>query len=254
MKKTARTNIIVTVIIATVLTVLLNYITGCDFPRGNPLDPKAYNYGLMDPENPELPVLQVTSFHSSQWFPLQDLFYLETLVSGASAETADSVYFVYSDTILFTMNLSGGQWHRSLESSSFLSANIYDLIGVPHYALLYFGTDEPIKTEESRLYRIIDEVPETVFPDNNVSVIPDFEFDWESSTVKFEFTYTISINFISTTGFVTEVDRIENISSDLTTYLYSEGLESGSYYWTLSIVDDFSNISRSKEAAFSVAP
>ena len=253
MMKITRSDCCITVKFITVCIILLIFVAGCEFPRGNPLDPKAYNYGLMEPEDPELPVLQVTSFHSSQWYPFQDLYYLEALVYGADAEDADSVNFVYRDTVFFSMNHSGDVWHQSLESASFLSENIFDLIGVQHYAVLYYGIDEPITTEESCLYRIIEEVPETIYPIENVTVSLDFELNWEPANVKYSFSYTLSINFVATSGYVSEIKRIENISSDLTSYLYSENLMNGSYFWTISIVDNFSNISRSKEAAFVVA-
>ena len=239
--------------IITAWLIILIIFTGCDFPRGNPLDPKAFNYGTADPQEPELPTLDITSFHSSQWYPLQEIYTMEVSVYGALAETADSVKFVYRDTVFFSMNLSGNIWHQSIESTSFQSENLFDLVGVDHHANLYFGADV-VSTEEACLYRIIEEVPGSLQPseDDTVSLSP--QFIWQSSEIKYFFTYRISINNVSTSGFVTEVARIEDILGDSTSYTYTDTLTPGSYYWTISIVDIYSNISRSLEAPFITAP
>lgn len=227
-------------------------VAGCDLPRENPLDPKACNYGLLTPEEPALPILQVVSFHCLQYYPQQEQYFLEAMVYDEGAENADSVKFVYADTVYYEMFLSGSKWRLSLESASYLSVNIFDLIGVPYDAILYYSGGDSVITDEACLLRIIEEIPEPIYPKDNVAISNNFEMSWEELSIKFDFTYTITVCFIAPSSYVTEIDRIEGLSDTLTAYTYSEDLMEGSYYWTLGIVDVYGNISRSKEAAFKI--
>lgn len=228
--------------------------TGCDMPRDNPLDPKSYNYGLQAPEETDLPILRLTSFHSSQWFPSEDIYTLEGYVSGTNAATADSVHLVMEDTLFYPMSLPGNEWRLSLESSSFISGNLFDLIGVSFHALLFYSGADTVCTEDAFLYRIIEEVPLTDEPSGNGIVSSTPVFIWFPAELRYSFSYKLTINHISTSGFITEAARIEGISGDSTSYSYLDSLSQGSYYWTISLVDVFNNISRSKEAAFTVIP
>ncbi len=226
----------------------------CGLPRDNPLDPDAYNFGAANPEEPELPLMQVSSYHSSQWFPAEDIFTLEVTVSGAQSETADSVCFIYNDTLGYVLNKSGNLWRLSLEASSLPAANIFDLIGVYFHSTVYSAADDSISTNDACLYRIIENVPFTDHPSGNETVSPSPVFTWLTSEIYFTYNYALTINHISTSGFVSQVAYIENIPADSTSYDYPSSLTAGNYYWTISIEDVFHNISRSKEAAFTVTP
>ena len=233
-----------------VISILLH---GCDLPRDNPLDPDAYNYGLCELPDTGTPVLSVTSFHSSQWFPSEDIISLEALVSGTASALADSVFLVYTDSLRYPMNRSGYEWRQSLESSDFFVLDLENLVGTAFRAVLYFEGNEEIYTNTSYLFRIIETVPETIQPDN-ITVTPLPEFTWEPVEEQFSISFLLTVYHISATSFVTEVGSIGSISSDSTSYSYTDSLETGYYYWTIAIADTFGNISRSKEASFSVIP
>lgn len=233
-----------------VALITLISISGCDWPRDNPLDPKGINYGIADPAIPELPVLSISSYHSSQWFPTEDFYTLELSVSGYLTDLADSVVFVYNDTTCFQMNRESEIWRTSIESSVFPNNSLADLIGVPYIAVLYRDQDTLSITGTAYLFRIIDDVPETDQPSGNIGVIPTPRFSWKPVYTNFSFTYTISVINISTSGFVTEVENISGIPPDLLAYTLTDSLPSGSYYWTVAIADTFGNTSRSREAAF----
>jgi len=233
---------------------IISLVASCDLPRDNPLDPKAYNYGINQPSEPELPLLELSSFHSSQWFPAEDIYAMEVTVSGASAGFADSVNLVYQDTIFYPLNKTGNLWRQCLESSSFPAESIFDLIGVSFYADLFFGLNDTVSTDYACLYRIIEEVPVTDRPAGNEIAPASPVFSWLPMNMPFSYTYAISLYHVSYTGFVTQIDYIQNISSDSTTFTYQDTLPAGSYYWTIALVDIFNNLSRSKEAAFTVAP
>ena len=227
---------------------------GCDLPRDNPLDPKSYNYGLQKPEETDLPQLYLTSFHSSQWYPSEDIFSLEGYLSGINTGFADSVHIVWEDTLFYPMSLSGNEWRLSLESSNLITGNLFDLIGVSFHGLLFYNGEDTICTDNAFLYRIIEEIPLTDEPSGNDIVSPTPVFSWFPAELKHFFSHNLTINHISTSGFVTEVACISGISSDSSSYNYQDSLSQGNYYWTISLVDVYENISRSKEAAFTVVP
>jgi len=230
------------------------YFNACDLPRDNPLDPDAYNYGAAEPVIPELPLMQLSSYHSSQWFPAEDIFTLEITVSGEQAVLADSVHFIYNDTLYNNLNKSGSLWRLPLETSLLPVENIFDLIGVYFRSTVYFNDGDSTITNEACLYRIIEPVPLTDHPSGNEAVSSSPVFTWLSSEIYFTYNYALTINHISTSGFVTLVANIQNLPADSLSYDYPGSLSAGNYYWTISIVDVFNNISRSKEAAFTVTP
>ena len=224
---------------------------GCDWPRDNPLDPKALNYGSAEPPDIVLPELQITSFHSLQWFPYGDYFSLEITVSGSNADLSDSVIFIYDDTTCYQLNRESEIWRLSLESSIFPDNSLSDLIGKPFHAVLYLDSDSLSASEEAYLFRVIDEVPVTLEPVNTY-VEPYPEFSWNPFEAQFSFTYKISIVHLSASGYGTEVESISDISSDSTSYVLTDSLPSGNYYWTIAVEDIFGNIARSIEAGFTV--
>jgi len=238
-------------VIAAVISGIISII-GCDWPRDNPLDPKSMNYGIADPAAPGSPVLSITSYHSSQWFPTEGFYTLELEVSGYLSDLADSVVFVYDDTTGFQLNRESEIWRASIESSVFPNNSLSDLIGVPYTAVLYQDHDTLSITDASYLFRIVETVPETGEPSGNDSVDQPIEFSWAPVYEVFSFTYRISIINISTSGFVTEVENISGIPKDSLAYTLSDTLPAGSYYWTVAIADTFGNTSRSREAAFMV--
>jgi len=227
-------------------------ISGCDWPRDNPLDPDGINYGITDPPDDPKPVMDITSFHSLQWYPSEEYYALEVEVSGNMTDMADSVIFVYDDTTCYQLTREGDIWRTSIESSIFPDNSLADLVGRPFISVLYHEADSICATEESYLFRVIETVPTTLQPSNNTEVSPTPEFTWLPVYENFFFTYLISIVNISTSGYATEVASIAGIPKDSTAYTLTEPLPSGSYYWTVAIVDNFGNKSRSKEAAFMV--
>jgi len=241
----------INIIILTALSTIL-LISGCDWPRDNPLDPDGINYGITNPPDDPKSVMDITSFHSLQWYPSEDYYALEVVVSGDMTDMADSVIFIYDDTTCYQLTREGDIWRTSIESSIFPGNNLADLVGIPFISVLFHENDSIAATEEAYLFRVINTVPNTVQPSNNVEVSPNPEFTWLPVYENFSFTYLISIVNLSTSGYATEVASIAGIPKDSTAYTLIDPLPSGSYYWTVAIVDNFGNKSRSKEATFMV--
>jgi hypothetical protein len=74
--------------------------------------------------------------------------------------------------------------------------------------------------------------------------------------VTFSFTYTLNMSRIDA-GISTPVWSVANVNSQISEYQYPGGgtaptLTPGNYAWTVTVVDEFGNYSRSKESSFVV--
>lgn len=227
---------------------------GCKLSRDNPLDPDAFNYGSMADDSSERPTLTISSFHSSQWFPTEDIYTLEALVEGYLSGIADSAVLIIDGINSFSMEKQDDKWRASIESSKLSVSSISDLIGIPIYATLRSNGDSLTSTDEAFLFRVIGTVPQAISPSGGISVNPRPEFSWIPLEEPFSFTYSLSIFHVSTSGFVSEVLTDDELPMDSSTHTLTDSLPPYTYYWTISIVDNLGNVSRSKEAAFTVNP
>ena len=102
------------------------------------------------------------------------------------------------------------------------------------------------------LTRIIGETPVAFSPANGDTTTDKFPtFRWQLPQFTFAFTQRIEV-FRLDAGFPTFVTSIGKISSEARSQRSFVRLSPGTYFWTISVVDDFGNISRSKEATFTI--
>jgi hypothetical protein len=181
-------------------------------------------------------------------------FFVAYLSSGSS--TPDTLFFpmAYSvSTRLFQVTIykyglptNTIQWlvNRPLQIKS------RDL----HYAINYsnpFYVSRVIENTATPTYPIMNtatSVKDTTGP------IPLLQ--WSPPDVTFNYTYSLAISRI-TSGVYTDVWSYTQLSSINNEFQFpgdnsGETLDSGEYVWTISVVDDFGNYSRSKEASFVV--
>ncbi len=102
--------------------------------------------------------------------------------------------------------------------------------------------------------RIIETGATPLYPkytDSTVTSTP--EFKWSAPSVSFNFTYTITV-VRQESGTETIKWSKEKLGSYLVSYPYPNvsPLQKGNYFWTISIVDEYGNISRSKQSPFIV--
>jgi hypothetical protein len=74
---------------------------------------------------------------------------------------------------------------------------------------------------------------------------------WSQVTLQFTYTYKLEL-FRLDQGVPTLLWSAANLSPFLSSFQYPGQLVTGTYYWTISVVDEFGNLSRSKEASFVV--
>jgi hypothetical protein len=99
--------------------------------------------------------------------------------------------------------------------------------------------------------RVIQDAPIPIVPTALDTASASPQFFWAQPTLLFPYTYKIEL-FRIDQGVPALVWSVSNLSSSLSDYQYTGQLVIGTYYWTISVVDEFGNLSRSKEASFVV--
>ena len=104
--------------------------------------------------------------------------------------------------------------------------------------------------------RVIDEEATPQYPSslNNDTTGGAPLLKWLAPTVTFAFTYTLTISRVDA-GVETVVWELPNLNSLLVQYQYpstATPLDPGDYTWSVTIVDEFGNLCRSKESSFVV--
>lgn len=208
-----------------------------------------------------LPVLSrpnVISSHISRWFPRPyDLFYIKFQVEVTDPDGANDISSVtigseeleLEDTLRFSAET--GFYQTMIDASTIDENNTGALIGRP----VMFSAEDKVghksASQPVRLLQIIHETPEAISPAGLQSVNSTPQLTWKALNPVFLFSYLVEINRTDV-PVLTQVWSQENIAATDTTITVSDSLETGRYYWTVSIVDEFGNFSRSKEAPFQI--
>ena len=150
-----------------------------------------------------------------------------------------------------------GSFNTTVSEEDFTEFNIHDIIGEP---ILFFVQDRSgyiVSSGPVQIARIIDETPVVLSPQGGTVVsVPDPDLTWVCEDIPYEFTYRIDV--VRTDDFVRNlITRLEDLDPAEVCGPAQEGrinvsLEQGEYVWTVSVVDNMGNASRSIEAGFVV--
>ncbi|MDX1429627.1 MAG: carboxypeptidase-like regulatory domain-containing protein [Rhodothermales bacterium] len=208
----------------------------------------------------------VNTAHISRWFPLEDLFQMELAVQASDTDGVfdlDKVWLEipslqFSDTLQVTP--TPGLFLRTLNATDLPSGTIHALLGSP---LQLHVRDQPqavVTSPTLQLVRVIDVTPEATdeafqfgtpnclqVQSGNTAAPP---VEWEEVFLPFPFEHQVEVIRVDP-GVETLVERITDISSD-STAVGVGAVPPGDYYWTVAVVDDFNNRSRSKQVGFCV--
>ena len=161
------------------------------------------------------------------------------------------------EQLVFTGNPGG--FNAFVSEDDFSGFNIHDIIGEQ---ILFFVQDRSGYTVSSnplQIGRIIEETPVVLSPQpGDVITVPDPDLTWVCEDIPFDFTYRIDLG--RNDGFLRNViTRIDGLDPEEVCDANQEALfnsnvslEQGEYFWTVSIVDELGNLSRSIEAGFVV--
>lgn len=164
-------------------------------------------------------------------------------------------------SVAFGDTLARGQiansWERifapdELKTTGGAGIDPYDLVGTAFHVIVTDAPGEIVTSPPFQLARVIVEEPYPLDPANGVTLTTGApQLKWQTPPLAFEHTFTLHVYKI-VSGFQALLLTIPGLPAGSNTAPYPGRLTSGSYFWTVTIVDRFGNSSRSKEATFQV--
>ncbi len=217
---------------------------------------------------PMLAEWTISTAHISRWWPLEDLFQIEITAVASDVDgifDLDKVWleipdFSFADTLSSTAEV--GTFAKTLPELGLPTTTIHSLLGRLMHISVRDKQDMTINSPSVQLVRVIDETPEAVdeafqtgpqdclIEQPGVGAVPLIE--WKPLFLPYSFTHRVDIVRVDA-GLETPVERIDDISSSQTT-AGAAPLPAGEYYWTVAVVDEFQNRSRSKQVGFCIIP
>lgn len=187
-------------------------------------------------------------------------FFLEIAATASDPDGANDVRrltlmasdFAFSDTLAPVGRT--GVWQRRFRADELPN------VPLPAWAghALHISVEDFLRQQTTAgpffISRVIQEAPETIAPvaDTVIKRTP-LRFIWKINPAAYPHTHEVEI-FRIDAGFPSFFAAIRRIAAGSNNAVYPGGLlpPSGQYFWTVKIVDEFGNWSRSKEAAFRV--
>lgn len=207
---------------------------------------------------PSLRVVSFRSIHISRWFPPDDLYLLEAVVLAEDADglsDLDRIWFeIPTRNFAFALSETAvaGRYEAAVTADSLPGGSLFALQGAE---MRVFADDDAGFQAESGphfLVRVIEYTPVALQPrgqENVGSATPTLV--WEDAALPYDYTYRLDV-VRDQANVQTVVKTIENIPQDDSSYTLETPLAPGTYFWTVAVVDEHGNRSRSKEAGFIV--
>lgn len=205
-----------------------------------------------------LPVIsgfEVKTAHISRWFPQTELFLLEVAAQVSDPDGVNDVALAYLeipaisflDTLLVTQE--PGIFRQNIVESRIPGRNLQNIIGLPIFLHVQDKVGFETVSTPKFIARIIEQTPVYESPFDDTLDVSNPVLSWRPMNLTFQFTYKVDI-FRVDQGIVNQVESIPGINAEEISVQVIQSLPPGDYFWTISVVDEFGNSSRSKEAAF----
>jgi hypothetical protein len=207
-----------------------------------------------------IPVVQTvlaTSAHVSTRASAADRYFLEIVADVQDPDGANDVKSVRLEipSVSFSDTLSRGtgasRWQRAFSPDDVPGIDLANLAGVSLSMVAQDFPGEQARPSSFFVARVVNEVPQPLAPIDVTLQENSPSFQWQMPVLSYAHTFRVEV-FRIDFGFPTFVTAISNIAQDMTSVSYPGRLSTGSYYWTVKMIDSFGNSSRSKEAAFQI--
>ncbi len=231
---------------------LVLLLLGCAAPHDNPLDPDS-KYYRPPQEEPTPPVFQVRvlSRHISRNFPATDFYSILPQLRGVSSQEADTVCVKFKAEPQLSLGYDSiwAYWGATLPGSSFGDPAGEAAVGWPFTFRVVMHGGIVYTAGPAYLARVITGTPALISPMDEDTVGAYPALNWEPYAAEFPFGFLATIIDISAADTIWVSSLMTEVEQSV---LVSDSLPVGEYYWTITVVDSFGNISRSKEGDFRV--
>jgi len=206
---------------------------------------------------PQFEQVSVRTRHISRWWPPDDLYFLEIQIQLNDADgpgDVEGAFFSFPDIALYDTLAPGentGEYSKRIEQKHLPGGRLQELIGSPLFLYARDRAGFVSRSGPHYLTRIIEELATPDSPKGLQTAPPRPTLRWIRSKGQYTFTYTADI-YRDDGGVVTQVWRLAGIPATDDSVQVSQALPTGVYFWTVSVVDRFGNVGRSKEAAFRI--
>ncbi len=209
------------------------------------------------PGLPEFLTIHIKTIHISRWWPPpEELFRLQIetgLGDRDGLADIEEVWlkipgFDYRET-LDVQTAPGLYTHTILETN--LPVPLSALLGQEMILFARDRTGAINQSEKQSIFRVIDASPLAVLP-QGLELLDTTapELTWEPISEDYPFSYQVDVVRVDN-NIQNLILSLSDISSDSSS-VQTTPLPSGEYFWTVSVVDEFGNLSRSKEAGFRI--
>ena len=207
-------------------------------------------------DRPAVEAAHASSLYLASWASLP-WFGLELTASIADSDGVDSVWVCLEDqNVAELLSMGDGlHWRNQIHESHLPGGLLGNLVGHPLTLHHLDGAGFTTSGEPFRLARVIYVEPEVDSPFSDTLDTRQPRLQWERYITDFNFTYAIEIVHVSESSFRTVVYRDSLINPDSTGHQVTIRLpdQPELLYWTVSVVDDFGDLARSREAVFWVS-
>lgn len=207
---------------------------------------------------PSVVRFDLRTVHVSRWWPQEDLFILEIVADVEDPDGVGDVSAVWLEIPSYDfarpLRESGtvGRFSLSMSADSLPTPSLHALQGANLIVHVQDAVGVVAESDPKTIVRVIDYIPLAVEPQGLMTVDDGRpNLVWEDAALPFDFTYRIDI-VRDEANVQAVVETITDVPSELSSYTLETTLSSGTYFWTVSVVDTFGNRSRSKEAGFVV--
>ena len=196
--------------------------------------------------------------HIEQWPPRGPLFQLEVRVEATDPDRAADVdrAALVAEGLAFREPLAEtapGRFEASLGASRLPGGRVQSLLGRPLRVEVTDRAGNTALGPPLALVRVVEQTPVALRPEINEAPPPNPPtLEWGLDRLPFAFTYRVDVALVDGAGTEVVVYSRDGLPPTATTHAVQAALAPGIYTWTVRVVDEAGNQSRSKPAGFRV--
>jgi len=225
-------------------------LMGCAAPHDNPLDPDSSLYSGPPPTEAQLEGT-VRSLHIARQ-GLSDTYSVVAELLGEDIPRITEATVSFDGRAAVALQITGnGTWGANFSAGYFNDPQLGGVVGRPFLFIARNGDNALHEIGPAYMWRVITGTPLALSPSggDTVSALPVLE--WEAFAANFPFGYRADVVKI-TEAFETVIWSSPLLPSGVLSVQPDVSLAGGDYYWTITVLDSFENLSRSRQGAFVV--